>query len=284
MFTVFSFIKSVMSSNGTVVSLETSTDASQSNEARRQPQQHQSNHWLDRLVSREKLVGIFLGLSFLILAPYLHLGFFFKFWTTKKPVDEYNCKCSCWDTIFKGSYESSSNPGYHHIYFSDLSDAQDMGGDFVLCFSYLWDLQIRRQALLPQKTTPFHANPSTRIYLPTLLQLVELLQLLERRLLLSVESPTLLLYNGARIYHPRHPHVRFIAFSPPVGDLSRDRYRHRPHYHFLRRPVLDKHHSQSWDVAPKSERRRLYDPRFDQRGCSHLLLVVARYPEKNTCP
>ena len=71
-----------------------------------------------RILSREKLAGILVGLSFLILAPYLHLGFFFTFWTTKKPVDQYNCKCSCWDTIFKGSYELSANPGYHHVYFN----------------------------------------------------------------------------------------------------------------------------------------------------------------------
>ena len=70
------------------------------------------------LITKEKLIGTILGLSFLVIAPYLHLGFFFKFWTTKKPVDKYNCKCSCWDTIFKGSYENSANPGYHHIYFN----------------------------------------------------------------------------------------------------------------------------------------------------------------------
>lgn len=101
-------------------SISIETDAEKSNGERKQPQspQHESDHWLDRILSREKLVGIFLGLSFLILAPYLHLGFFFKIWTTKKPVDEYNCKCSCWDTIFKGSYESSANPGYHHVYFN----------------------------------------------------------------------------------------------------------------------------------------------------------------------
>ena len=71
-----------------------------------------------RILLREKLAGILVGLSFLVLAPYLHLGFFSTFWTTKKPVDQYNCKCSCWDTIFKGSYEAKADPGYHHVYFN----------------------------------------------------------------------------------------------------------------------------------------------------------------------
>merc|ERR1712198_546269 len=70
------------------------------------------------LITKEKLLGVLLGLTFLILAPYLHLGFFFNFWTTKKPVDKSKCKCSCWDTIFNGSYDNSANPGYHHIYFN----------------------------------------------------------------------------------------------------------------------------------------------------------------------
>ena len=103
-----------MSSNGTMVSFEVSTD-----EGKRKEEKHtESSPLLWGLIAKEKLIGMLMGICFLVIAPYLHLGFFFKFWTTKKPVDEYNCKCSCWDTIFKGSYENSANPGYHHVYFN----------------------------------------------------------------------------------------------------------------------------------------------------------------------
>jgi len=102
-----------MSSNGTMVAF----DMPKGN-AEKPNEEAPKDKYIYGLITKEKLVGIILGLSFLVIAPYLHLGFFFKFWTTKKPVDKYNCKCSCWDTIFKGSYESSSNPGYHHIYFN----------------------------------------------------------------------------------------------------------------------------------------------------------------------
>jgi len=102
----------MMSSNKTILTFESL------NKDTNEDKQHQSTHWLNRVMLIEKLLGILVSLSFLILAPYLHLGFFFKFWTTKKPVDKYNCTCSCWDTIFKGSYDNSANPGYHHIYFN----------------------------------------------------------------------------------------------------------------------------------------------------------------------
>ena len=60
-------------------------------------------------ISMDRLTGMFVGFGFLVLAPFLHLGVFFNFWTTKKTVDKVLCGCSCWDTFFKGSYEGISN-------------------------------------------------------------------------------------------------------------------------------------------------------------------------------
>ena len=101
-----------MSSNGAILPMAEERPTKQDNA------QNNNGKPVLSLISKEKLLGAILGLAFLILAPYLHLGYFFTFWTTKKPVDRWNCKCSCWDTIFKGSYENSPNPGYHHVYFN----------------------------------------------------------------------------------------------------------------------------------------------------------------------
>ncbi|KAK3109111.1 hypothetical protein FSP39_023295 [Pinctada imbricata] len=45
--------------------------------------------------------------------------FHLYFWVPyKHPVNTDNCSCDCWDTVFKGSYESQANIRYKHIYFN----------------------------------------------------------------------------------------------------------------------------------------------------------------------
>ena len=61
------------------------------------------------LISKERLTGMLVGIGFLVLAPYLHLGVFFNYWTKKKNVDKKACLCSCWDKFFKGSYEGETD-------------------------------------------------------------------------------------------------------------------------------------------------------------------------------
>ncbi|XP_052091738.1 uncharacterized protein LOC127728413 [Mytilus californianus] len=62
------------------------------------------------------LVGFFL----LVTLPYIHIGIMYaKIWVPdKKPVSYNNCTCSCWDTVFKGSYENQKKVGYKHMYFN----------------------------------------------------------------------------------------------------------------------------------------------------------------------
>ncbi|XP_063421890.1 uncharacterized protein LOC134706676 isoform X1 [Mytilus trossulus] len=62
------------------------------------------------------LVGFFL----LVALPYIHIGIInAKMWVPNKtPVSYNNCTCSCWDTVFKGSYENQKKIGYKHMYFN----------------------------------------------------------------------------------------------------------------------------------------------------------------------
>uniref|UniRef100_A0A8D8YUX8 Uncharacterized protein n=1 Tax=Cacopsylla melanoneura TaxID=428564 RepID=A0A8D8YUX8_9HEMI len=69
-----------------------------------------------------------LSLSYLIpglLLP-LHIYTFYYFWSDyKRDVDKHLCSCSCWDTVFKGSYESGV-ASYKHVYFNATCTAFKM--------------------------------------------------------------------------------------------------------------------------------------------------------------
>lgn len=60
------------------------------------------------------------GFLLLIIIPYVHIGIIYsKLWVPdKKPVNRDNCTCSCWDTVFKGSYENGKRVSYKHMYFN----------------------------------------------------------------------------------------------------------------------------------------------------------------------
>ncbi|XP_069111037.1 uncharacterized protein [Argopecten irradians] len=60
------------------------------------------------------------GILFLILVPYLHIGIFhLKLWVpNKSPVDKEQCRCTCWDTVFKGTYQNQDVIKYKHVYFN----------------------------------------------------------------------------------------------------------------------------------------------------------------------
>ncbi|KAJ1528074.1 hypothetical protein ONE63_007992 [Megalurothrips usitatus] len=52
------------------------------------------------------------------LLPPLHIGLFYYIWHQySRHVDKRYCTCSCWDTVFKGTYESGI-ASYKHIYFN----------------------------------------------------------------------------------------------------------------------------------------------------------------------
>jgi len=67
------------------------------------------------------VISSLLGLTVLIMAPYIHFGIAYSYWNSEKePVDRGKCQCTCWDTQFKGSYQKKA-PGYKHMYFNITS-------------------------------------------------------------------------------------------------------------------------------------------------------------------
>lgn len=58
------------------------------------------------------------------LIPCIHIGVVNKMlWVPNKaPVNRTSCTCSCFDTVYKGSYESPGKTGYKHIYFNATFD------------------------------------------------------------------------------------------------------------------------------------------------------------------
>ncbi|KAK0161196.1 hypothetical protein PV327_009693 [Microctonus hyperodae] len=60
----------------------------------------------------------FIGILAPLIVPPLHILFLFYFWQEfSRDVDRQYCSCSCWDTVFKGSYESGI-ASYKHMYFN----------------------------------------------------------------------------------------------------------------------------------------------------------------------
>ncbi|CAB0031196.1 unnamed protein product [Trichogramma brassicae] len=58
------------------------------------------------------------GLLAPLLIPPIHIGLIYYFWRDfSREVDRIYCTCSCWDTVFKGSYESGV-ASYKHMYFN----------------------------------------------------------------------------------------------------------------------------------------------------------------------
>ena len=50
--------------------------------------------------------------------PVVQFGLIFRLWDKyNKPVNRDLCSCSCWDTVFKGGYETGVS-GYKHFYFN----------------------------------------------------------------------------------------------------------------------------------------------------------------------
>ena len=53
-----------------------------------------------------------------ILIPVIQFGVIFRLWDKyNKPINKDLCSCSCWDTVFKGGYETGVG-SYKHFYFN----------------------------------------------------------------------------------------------------------------------------------------------------------------------
>ncbi|XP_033762273.1 uncharacterized protein LOC117343846 [Pecten maximus] len=76
-----------------------------------------------RMTWKQVVTPWFVGILFLVCVPYLHIGIFhLKLWVPDKgPVDRENCRCTCWDTVFKGTYQNQDVIKYKHIYFNATS-------------------------------------------------------------------------------------------------------------------------------------------------------------------
>ncbi|XP_023726014.1 uncharacterized protein LOC111874609 isoform X2 [Cryptotermes secundus] len=57
-----------------------------------------------------------------VLFPPIHIGILYYFWDDfSRRVNKHFCSCSCWDTVFKGTYETGV-PSYKHLYFNATSN------------------------------------------------------------------------------------------------------------------------------------------------------------------
>lgn len=60
------------------------------------------------------------------LIPPAHIGVLWYFWKNyARYVDRRFCSCSCWDTVFKGPYESGI-ASYKHLYFNATQNTMKM--------------------------------------------------------------------------------------------------------------------------------------------------------------
>ena len=100
---------------------------------------------------RAKLVAVGLGLLLPILLPYLQFGFVYTLWPMKKEtVDRQNCKCHCWDTIFKGTFEKQP-AGYHHMYFNVTKNTLYMWAFTIIAVIMLYEATKRIVLLAHQR-------------------------------------------------------------------------------------------------------------------------------------
>lgn len=57
-----------------------------------------------------------------VFFPPIHIGILYFFWEDfSRSVDKHFCSCSCWDTVFKGTYETGV-AAYKHMYFNATSN------------------------------------------------------------------------------------------------------------------------------------------------------------------
>ena len=87
---------------------------------------------------KSALAGVF-GLSVPILIPVFQFGLVFRLWDRyNKPVDRKLCSCSCWDTVFKGGYETGVGE-YKHFYFNSNQNTAIIWSLTVACTVALYE-------------------------------------------------------------------------------------------------------------------------------------------------
>ncbi|KAK7789291.1 hypothetical protein R5R35_006928 [Gryllus longicercus] len=90
-------------------------------------------------VSYLGLVARIFGALVPILAPPIHIFILYYFWKTfHMRVDRNFCTCSCWDTVFKGPYESGV-ASYKHFYFNATRNSMKIWIWTVMCIIALYE-------------------------------------------------------------------------------------------------------------------------------------------------
>jgi len=85
-----------------------------------------------------------------VVLPPLHIMALYHFWHEYgRRVNRQYCSCSCWDTIFKGTYESGI-ASYKHLYFNATSNTLKIWMFTVICIIVLYECckQLVRLAIL----------------------------------------------------------------------------------------------------------------------------------------
>ncbi|KAL1132421.1 hypothetical protein AAG570_010376 [Ranatra chinensis] len=97
--------------------------------------------------NKSEIVSRFIGCFAPVLIPPLHIATLYYFWHQfSRRVDKRYCSCSCWDTVFKGTYESGI-ASYKHIYFNASSNTFKIWALTVVCVIAFYE-SMRRLVLL----------------------------------------------------------------------------------------------------------------------------------------
>lgn len=69
---------------------------------------------------KHSLLLFLISISFMSLLPFVHIAIIYKLiWVPDKAeVDRSGCTCTCFDTVFRGSYENPGTVLYKHVYFN----------------------------------------------------------------------------------------------------------------------------------------------------------------------
>ena len=124
------------------VSIATHKNSSEAVERKFKTDWNLSSGWaMESIGPRYKsvLAGVF-GLSVPVLIPVGQFGLVFGWlWDQyNRPVDRKLCSCSCWDTVFKGSYETGVGK-YKHFYFNSNQNMAIIWSLTVVCTVALYE-------------------------------------------------------------------------------------------------------------------------------------------------
>ena len=113
-----------------------------------------------RRTLRSRIAGFSASVAFLTLSHFAFFGLILpRLGPPKPPVDRERCKNSCWDTVFKGPYETPAKHGYHHFTFNATPQTLKIWAITVIAnifvyetFQYVFHLvmsgKVRRSMLL----------------------------------------------------------------------------------------------------------------------------------------